>query len=287
MRLRDTRPKWAGAPTLPLALRAAEEYVSAGGHRPVLDAMRAAKPLVFRKQDLAGLPAMSMGEIQTMLARPNLPFPCTYLETPIDSGLVLGCLLTRRGTQGEIVAVPIFGAGYSFVYGTLARCPGTSELGLYDVPSALDNQSSLDDALQSCIVAAGYAFAALCLWESPCAVVEPVPVSRQVRRAAEREGSEIALCVMVRRKYRKRTPGSTTNARDYSHRFDRAGHWKHHPAGTRIADNRPELIRDWVDAEGRAHPQSRRIWCPPTVIGDEALPYVPKERALVVPSGDA
>ncbi len=73
-------------------------------------------------------------------------------------------------------------------------------------------------------------------------------VSRQVRRNAQRKNLRIASTVTVRspRSRRAATFGDSTSHREFSHRFEVAGHYKHYGPGTRIFDaterDRPQKV---------------------------------------------
>ena len=118
--------------------------------------------------------------------------------------------------------------------------------------------------------------------------IEDADVSRQVRRRAERSGGEIQIARVVRVGPTKirRTPtkdkGGTAN---YSHRFERRGYTRHVTKGSHA---KPDLIQPCYrrDAEGNLTCPNgcRREWVPPTIVGDEELPFVPKSRRLPGPN---
>lgn len=118
--------------------------------------------------------------------------------------------------------------------------------------------------------------------------IEDATVSRQVRRRAERSGGEIQIAQVVRVGPTKirRTPtkdkGGTAN---YSHRFERRGYTRHVTKGSHA---KADLIQPCYrrDAEGNLTCPNgcRREWVPPTIVGDEELPFVPKTRVVPGPN---
>jgi hypothetical protein len=114
--------------------------------------------------------------------------------------------------------------------------------------------------------------------------VEEAVVSRQVRRAAARSGGEVRIANVVRVAPTKvtRNPnkprGGTAN---YSHRFERRGYTRH---VTRGSHAKADLMRPCYrrDQEGNLTcPKGcRREWTPPTIVGSEDLPFVPKARIV-------
>jgi hypothetical protein len=119
-------------------------------------------------------------------------------------------------------------------------------------------------------------------------IAEDVPVSRQVRRQVERSGGKIhiAKTVRVAPTNIKRTPtkgkGGTAN---YSHRFERRGYTRH---VTRGSHAKADLMKPCYrrDAEGTptCPDGCRREWCPPTIVGNDDLPFVPKARIVPGPN---
>lgn len=118
--------------------------------------------------------------------------------------------------------------------------------------------------------------------------IEDAQVSRQVRRRAERSGGEIQIARVVRVGPTKvrRTPtkdkGGTAN---YSHRFERRGYTRHVTKGSHA---KADLIQPCYrrDAQGELTCPNgcRREWVPPTIVGDEELPFVPKSRVVPGPN---
>lgn len=111
--------------------------------------------------------------------------------------------------------------------------------------------------------------------DTPNIEIVDAPVSRQVRRQAERSGATIAKTIFVRHNTKRSSRDDDGEHIDYSHRFEVRGHWKYYPEGTQIADARPDLLR-YVPGRGMC----RKIWCPPFVKGDPEKPLVLKTRRL-------
>lgn len=113
-------------------------------------------------------------------------------------------------------------------------------------------------------------------------------VSRQVRRRAEREGIQIAQTVRVAAtRVRDRRPGKGGTA-NYSHRFERKGYTRHVTKGSHAKADlmKPCYRRDPKTNELTCPDGCRREWVPPTIVGDENLPFVPKARIVPGPSSD-
>ncbi len=112
--------------------------------------------------------------------------------------------------------------------------------------------------------------------------IQPAAVSRQVRRAAERDGARISDIVVVRQARHPARPGDGAKI-DYSHRFEVRGHFAHYGPETRLYQH---------SAPGYLKPcprcgTCRRIWVPPYVKGPETKPLVPKVRILAREEEDA
>lgn len=109
------------------------------------------------------------------------------------------------------------------------------------------------------------------------------PLSRRQRARELRKGRQIALVVRVKPPKRRASKHSGS-ARDFSHRFEVAGHYIHHferkADGTpnsvfaRYATKRPDKV---VQIGGQ---DCVRFWQPPHVKGPEGKPLVPKVRVL-------
>lgn len=120
--------------------------------------------------------------------------------------------------------------------------------------------------------------------ESVNVEIVDAPLTRQVRRNAQRKGSQIAQMVQVKlpRSYRAGVTRPGANAIEFDHRFEVRGHYKFFPEATRLAKADPDKL-SWVpEREG----YFRRIWCPPFVKGPIDKPLIPKTRVLVGPTGD-
>lgn len=99
------------------------------------------------------------------------------------------------------------------------------------------------------------------------------PVSRQVRRKARREGSEIPLTIRVKR-------GSSSSARggtvDYSHQWDVMGHFRYTTRGSKFDNCPPEKLVRHPDEDVLAVKE----WVNPYVKGPSDKPYIPKVRLV-------
>lgn len=130
---------------------------------------------------------------------------------------------------------------------------------------------------------------------------------RDLKRA-EKRGWPIASTVFVRVPRRKTQRASEGNgdSRDYAYRFDRSGHYKHvqkgHHVRCRVCLNKddkkpscercegtgldPALVkpctrRDETTGHLTCPNGCRREWHPPSVVGPEDKPYVPKARRVI------
>lgn len=124
-----------------------------------------------------------------------------------------------------------------------------------------------------------------CLTLLECANVELAEAAEQHPRGHKAHGA-IRYTVQVRpsgKRYAKKDNPGTVN---YSHRFERRGHFKHHlrlkPDGE---DNR--LFARWSELHPERvipHPKTGepciRLWTPPTIVGPEHLPFIPKRREV-------
>lgn len=137
-------------------------------------------------------------------------------------------------------------------------------------------QPRIDMAAATLTHAAFVALKALFLLDMSNVEIVTAPVSRQVRRQAERKGETIALSVHVHSNSKRYTERSGDGRHiEYSHRFRVRGHVKHYPIGTRMADARPDKCKPCPRCG-----TCRRIWTPPFVKGDPDKPLVLKSLVL-------
>ena len=105
--------------------------------------------------------------------------------------------------------------------------------------------------------------------------LEPAPVSRQVRRQAQRTRAQIALTVTIRQPTRR--PGRSGNAGsvDYSHRFERRAQYRCMTSGPHF---KPDKLSSWCPRHG-AH-ACRCEFVQATIVGPADKPFIPKVRSL-------
>jgi hypothetical protein len=116
----------------------------------------------------------------------------------------------------------------------------------------------------------------LYLLDSANVELAPAPVSRQVRRQAERQGTQIAGTVQVRQASRSETTEQTDGSREYSHRFEVRGNFAHYAAGTWLYEHSvPEDIRPCPRCG-----QCRRVWRPAHIKGPRDRPLAIKFRRV-------
>lgn len=149
------------------------------------------------------------------------------------------------------------------------------------IPHRFNGDEEMNDYLISVCAANTYTRASrlveiLYFLDTPNIEIVDAPLTRQIRRQAERSGATIAQTIFVKHSQRrsKQRDGDAESI-DYSHQFEVRGHWKYYPKGTRTADARPDLLR-FVPGRGMC----RKIWCPPFVKGPEDAPLVIKTRRL-------
>jgi hypothetical protein len=100
--------------------------------------------------------------------------------------------------------------------------------------------------------------------------VVPAPESRQVRRRREREGTpQVNFVVAIRQSARRERP-ATNGHREFSHRFERRGHYRH---VTRGSHAKPEHMKPCSRCG-----TCRREWVPPHVVGPQDKVLIPKRR---------
>ena len=109
-------------------------------------------------------------------------------------------------------------------------------------------------------------------------VAERTELTRQVRRQAERTGSRIASTVSVRLPKTRTDRASNGAHREFSHRFEVRGHYKHFGPDTMLfkatARDRPQKI-----CYHATRGPVVRVWTPDYVKGPADRPLVPKVRA--------
>jgi hypothetical protein len=116
----------------------------------------------------------------------------------------------------------------------------------------------------------------LYLLDSANVELDAKPVSRQVRRKAERAGTEIAWTVKVREPRRNERADAGRGSREYSHRFEVRGNFAHHRRGSWLFDHS-------AGEEVRPCPrcgECRRVWRPPHVKGPAERPLAIKIRRV-------
>ena len=130
---------------------------------------------------------------------------------------------------------------------------------------------------------------ALYFLDSHNVTVEEADVGRQGRRRAKRSGAKIAKTVRIAptsiRRERKPGKGGTAN---YSHRFERRGYTRHVTKGSHAKADlmRPCYRRDGKTGELTCPNGCRREWTPPTIVGPDHLPFVPKSRMVPGPNAN-
>lgn len=126
------------------------------------------------------------------------------------------------------------------------------------------------------------ALRAMYLLDAANVSLEDAPLSRQVRRNAERKNIGISKVVRVYRSSKRepKVTHQTVSGKDFSHRFERRGHYNHVTKG-------PQFKKDYIKLCSRRDPKTgeltcpdgcRRVWIPDTVVGPEDKPFIPKTR---------
>ena len=104
------------------------------------------------------------------------------------------------------------------------------------------------------------------VWVTQWVTPDDEPASRAAARNAARQSERIPSFVKIvrlRRSDLKASKQPSENKANYTHRFIRAGHWRNQPWGPG---------RQW----------RRTQWIAPTIVGDESLPFLPKDTVFVV-----
>ncbi len=135
------------------------------------------------------------------------------------------------------------------------------------------------------------------------------PVSRQVRRQAERKNQVIPLVVEIARRSTRRGTGRHAGAQEHSHQWEVAGGYHHVTRGPHVRCSacrgedlacgrchgsgrdpdlvRPCLRRDLATGELTCPDGCRREWVGPDIQGPPGAPLKPKVRHLPVASAGA
>jgi hypothetical protein len=104
----------------------------------------------------------------------------------------------------------------------------------------------------------------------------PATVSRQVRRQAERTGTELAWVISVRAPRRQERDGGESASRSYSHRFEVRGNFAHHREGSWLYErSTPADIRPCPRCG-----ECRRVWREPHIKGPADKPLAIKVRRI-------
>ena len=104
----------------------------------------------------------------------------------------------------------------------------------------------------------------------------PATVSRQVRRQAQRQGTQIAWTVHVRQAVGAKVGQEDSGSRGFSHRFEVRGNFAHHPAGSWLYRH---SARDEIHPCPRCG-VCRRVWRPPHIKGPADRPLAIKIRRV-------
>lgn len=223
---------------------------------------------------------LDLGGVETDLTYPNGA-----------AGLIQGCFLSR-GDSGLL-------GGEDDIRGMVfLRNPAGSQTtawpgvslgeiehgGNGDAFAHLDNAGNWSQchAALSCL---GYqTAAAVLLWlESVNVEIVETPMKPKRRKRQIEKGRQIALTVSIKQS-KRRSDSAAGGHRDYSHRFEVRGHYKHHfeekPNGDlnkvfeRYANKHPDKV---LNIQGQ---RCVRFWTPPYVKGPGDKPLVPKVRVV-------
>jgi hypothetical protein len=155
------------------------------------------------------------------------------------------------------------------VPGALLGCIRAEQLG----PQAEQLQASLATMTATAVRAA---FKILYLLDSVNVELDPLKVSRQVRRQVERSGGQIAWTIAVRAPHRQEAEDREGGSREYSHRFEVRGIFAHYPEGSWLYEHsEPGEIRPCPRCG-----HCRRVWRPPHVKGPPDRPLAIKIRRV-------
>jgi hypothetical protein len=258
----------------------------------LLGAMTRARVVTMEAEQLDALPELTdlysdltMGRWE-VLRSVTLPFPSIYISILPTSGgkwseIISGfAAFSEPAPRGPTpLTIVIFGGEPPFPKVML-----DSERGWIEVVKTEPDER---EGLWGWLVYGGErALAALYFLESANVFLAQPQVSRQVRRVSERTETPIAQRVYVRAPTRRSRSDESGPRREYSHRFEVRGHYRHFGASTRlyraVARDRPEKLLD-LPSRGSCV----RIWCPPFVKGPVDKPLVVKSRTLLAGKRDA
>jgi hypothetical protein len=116
--------------------------------------------------------------------------------------------------------------------------------------------------------------------------ISQAPMSRQVRRAAERNGTKLASIVAIRPSSGGRRHEEPAESRDWEYCIERRGHFRHIHSNNRHYQNRPDLVKPChrcereyaLGTEGVESADCIKQWIEPTIVGDRSKPLKQKVR---------
>lgn len=293
------KPTWAGSPTFGSAWCAVES--AAGWIREVAySQLSMARVITIPPVQFAALPPFadsidaSVDPVIDTLAHEPLPFDPLYIDLGGRTGRSgwnheLGLVLSKSIVPANMVSGELLESTQVLVFYGIESGPqllpvistqgmnaGQRDWAFITSPDIPIGSEIASAARASAWRASDVAARALMFINSYNVDLGPAPMPRGERRQAQRKGHSVAQTVVVRPPKRRTTAVSEPDGRNFSHRFERRGHYKHFPAGTRLADAAPEKL-SWSTERGE---YVRRLWCPPHVVGPADKPFIPKVRRM-------
>jgi len=262
----------------------------------LLSAMTRARVVTMEAEQLDALPLLTdicvdLSESRWEVLRSvRLPFPSVYISVLPTSGVAD----EEVNAQGVVTGIAAFSeAGNDSltvgIFGGAQPRPAVmldSERGCVEIVTTQPDSGARDGRWGWVVYGGERALAALYFLESANVLLAQPQVSRQTRRASERTETPIAQRVYVRAPTRRSRGDEDGRRREYSHRFEVRGHYRHFGAGTRlyraVARDQPDKLLD-VPSRGSCV----RVWCPPFIKGPADKPLVVKSRTLLAGKRDA
>jgi hypothetical protein len=312
-RTRSNRPAWAASPSFAtcysgLEMLGSKDFANRKACATTLAAMREARVVTVESSQVEALPELfddalvdadtqrdGYWTINSRLKNLILPFTSVFLDMDKTS-------LEPR-TVDALRGVLCFSGAFTFTEDQSIKCmmvpfvsapelPGLSipghiicsseeSIGVGIMPLA--DWGAEHDGPQIAVEGAERAVAVFDWLQSVNVEMVEAPLSSSQQRKAERKGRKVALTVRVKQN-KRRVSNPSGGERDYSHRFEVSGHYKHHfeekPNGEpnkifeKYANKNPDKV---LNIQGQ---RCVRFWTPPFVKGPEDKPLVPKIRVM-------
>lgn len=287
------RPAWAAAPGFAACWAALELGVKRAyvdlrpTYSSILTGMRRARVVAIGSDQVSALPRLCPDDYQGLtpyISSTRLPFDPLFLDL---DGVSMAPYIKNCELVGVLIGRPAPTSEFPFVFpfirrpGGVTGWPGAS-ITVHDGQVVVNEHIYISEHMdggqwqeeQGCLWdCAERAMAVLSWLESVNVDLGEPELTKSQRARAKRKGQAVALTVKVRSPKSKSVKRG--GSRNYSHRFEVAGHYMHFPEGTKVADADPTKL-SFVPGRGFV----RKVWCPPHVKGPEDKPLIPKVRVV-------